>query len=77
MDLAAYLAEQRIRPAAFAALINVPASTISRILRGERDPRGATIRKIVEGTGGKVTAGDLLAGVRSSTADTSKTGAAA
>lgn len=62
MDLAAYLSEQKIKPAAFAASIDVPPSTITRILRGERDPRGATIRKIVDGTGGKVTAGDLIAG---------------
>ncbi|MGV7034884.1 helix-turn-helix domain-containing protein [Methylobacterium symbioticum] len=62
MDLATYLSERQIRPAAFAAEIGVPPSTITRILRGERDPRGATIRKIVEGTQGKVTAGDLIAG---------------
>lgn len=60
MDLAAYLSERKIKPATFAALINVPPSTITRILRGERDPRGATIRKIVDGTGGLVTAGDLI-----------------
>ncbi|MFC6772559.1 helix-turn-helix domain-containing protein [Methylobacterium gregans] len=51
MDLAAYLSERKIRPAAFAAEIGVPPSTITRILRGERDPRAGTIRKIVEGTG--------------------------
>ncbi|MFE1598216.1 helix-turn-helix domain-containing protein [Methylobacterium sp. ID0610] len=60
MDLAAYLSEHDLKPANFAARIGVPASTITRILRGERDPRGATIRKIVEGTGGLVTAADLL-----------------
>jgi len=64
MDLAAYLTEHKIKPATFAAEIGVPPSTITRILRGERDPRGATIRKIVEGTGGLVTAGDLLSGCR-------------
>lgn len=61
MDLPAYLAERRINPTAFAAEIGVPPSTIHRIIRGERDPRGTTIRKIVEGTGGKVTASDLIA----------------
>lgn len=62
MDLAAYLSERNIKPATFAGEIGVPPSTITRILRGERDPRGATIRKIVTGTGGKVTAADLIAG---------------
>ncbi|XYD08847.1 helix-turn-helix transcriptional regulator [Methylobacterium sp. NMS12] len=62
MDLAAYLSERNIKPATFAGEIGVPPSTITRILRGERDPRGATIRKIVEGTGGKVTATELIAG---------------
>ena len=62
MDLAAYLSEHKIKPATFAAKINVPPSTITRILRGERDPRGATIRKIVDGTDGKVSAGELLRG---------------
>jgi predicted transcriptional regulator len=62
MDLAAYLSEHKIKPATFAAKINVPPSTITRILRGERDPRGATIRKIVDGTDGVVTAGELLRG---------------
>lgn len=60
MELAAYLSEHKIKPAAFAATINVPASTITRILRGERDPRAATIRKIVEGTKGLVTAAELI-----------------
>lgn len=61
MDLAAYLSERNIKPATFAGEIGVPPSTITRILRGERDPRGATIRKIVAGTGGKVSAADLIA----------------
>lgn len=64
MDLATYLTKRKIRPAAFAAEIDVPPSTITRILKGERDPRGATIRKIVAGTDGEVTASDLLAGVK-------------
>ena len=62
MDLAAYIAEKTLKPAAIAASIGVPASTITRILRGERDPRGTTIRKIVDGTAGKVTAADLGGG---------------
>ncbi|WP_018261562.1 helix-turn-helix domain-containing protein [Methylobacterium sp. WSM2598] len=60
MDLATYLSAHDLKPANFAARIGVPASTITRILRGERDPRGATIRKIVAGTDGAVTAADLL-----------------
>jgi predicted transcriptional regulator len=62
MHLAAYLLERNIKPATFAGEIGVPPSTITRILRGERDPRGATIRKIVKGTGGKVSAAELIAG---------------
>lgn len=61
MDLPAYLAERQITPTAFAGEIGVPPSTIHRIIRGERDPRGATIRKIVAGTAGKVTATELIA----------------
>lgn len=61
MDLAAYLSKRKIKPAAFAAEIGVPPSTISRIMRGERDPRGATIRKIVDGSRGEITPGDLIA----------------
>lgn len=61
MDLPAYLAERKITPTAFAAEIGVPPSTVHRIIRGERDPRGATIRKIVAGTSGMVTAAELIA----------------
>lgn len=61
MDLPAYLAERQITPTTFAGEIGVPPSTIHRIIRGERDPRGATIRKIVAGTAGKVTATELIA----------------
>lgn len=68
MDLAAYLSKRKIKPAAFAAEIGVPPSTISRIMRGERDPRGATIRKIVDGSGGEVTAGELIAATSAATA---------
>ncbi|MFC6792722.1 helix-turn-helix domain-containing protein [Methylobacterium komagatae] len=60
MDLAAYLAKRKIKAAVFAAEIGVPPSTITRILKGERDPRGATIRKIVEGSGGEITAADFI-----------------
>lgn len=61
MDLAAYLTKHKINAAAFAAEIGVPPSTITRILRGERDPRSATIRKIIAGSKGEITAADLIA----------------
>lgn len=64
MDLATYLTDRKIRPSAFAATIGVPPSTILRILQGLRDPRGATIDKIVDGTNGEVTAADLIASTR-------------
>lgn len=61
MTLADYLAENGIKPATFAGTLGVPASTVTRILRGEREPRGATMRKIIAATDGKVAAEDLLA----------------
>lgn len=60
MNLATYLESQKIKPAQFAALIGVPASTISRILRGDREPRLSTAQKISQATGGKVSLSDLV-----------------
>ncbi len=60
MDLASYLSKNEIKPAQFASDIGVPASTISRILSGERSPRFDTILKIVEGSNGEVTVDDFI-----------------
>ncbi len=61
MKLATYLHENDIKPVAFAALLDVAPSTITRILRGERTPRIDLIAKIKVATGGKVDAEDWMA----------------
>ncbi len=61
MTLADYLTREKTSPAAFAEKVGVPASTISRILKGDRSPRLETIAKIEEATDGAVTANDFMA----------------
>lgn len=63
MKLATYLSENDIKPVAFAALLDVAPSTITRILRGERTPRIDLIAKIKTATGGKVSAEDWMSEV--------------
>ena len=58
MQLTSYLKLVGIVPSRFALQIGVPASTISRILRGERVPTLATIERIRVATDGAVTAAD-------------------
>ena len=60
MTLEEYLASHDQKPFAFAAEIGVPASTITRLLKGERSPRLDLIRKIHAATSGKVTANDFM-----------------
>jgi plasmid maintenance system antidote protein VapI len=60
MKLATYLHENDIKPVAFAAMLDVAPSTITRILRGERTPRIDLILKIKSATDGKVTADDWM-----------------
>jgi plasmid maintenance system antidote protein VapI len=60
MKLATYLHENDIKPVAFAAMLDVAPSTITRILRGERTPRIDLIGKIKTATGGQVTADDWM-----------------
>lgn len=60
MTLEQYLADRNMRPAAFAAQLGVPASTITRLLKGERSPRLDLIARIKAQTGGKVSADDFL-----------------
>lgn len=49
---------------AFAPLIAMTETSLSRIRRGEQNISRATIRQIVEATGGAVTANDLVFGNR-------------
>ena len=49
-----------MKPAAFAAKIGVPASTVYRWLYGIRTPRVQLVAAIEEATGGEVTAKDFL-----------------
>jgi predicted transcriptional regulator len=60
MKLADYLEQEDLRPSVFAERIKVPASTITRILSGERIPRLRTIAKITKGSKGAVTYADFL-----------------
>lgn len=58
MKLADYLKEAGISATSLAERIGVPPSTITRILRGERLPGLAIMRRICDATGGKVSALD-------------------
>jgi len=60
MKLSTYLEQEGLSAAAFAARLGVPASTVTRIMRGERTPRLETARKIEAATGGAVTGSDFL-----------------
>lgn len=61
MKLAAYLEEQNLTPAQFAARMGMPASTVSRILNGSRKtPRLETIAKISDATAGEVSVHDFI-----------------
>jgi plasmid maintenance system antidote protein VapI len=60
MKLEQYLTEKNIKPAAFAASIDVAPSTITRIIRGERSPGLALAAKIKAATKGKVRVEDFL-----------------
>lgn len=60
MKLATYLSENGKTPSAFAAEIGCPASTVTRLLRGERSPGVDLMAKIKNATGGKVAPDDFL-----------------
>jgi len=60
MRLETYLAENGLKPSEFAARMGKPASTISRLLNGEREPSMALLREIKLATGGLVTPNDFL-----------------
>jgi predicted transcriptional regulator len=61
MTLEKYLSDAGMKPSSFAAELGVPASTITRLLKGERSPRLDLIGRIQTATAGKVTANDFLA----------------
>ncbi len=58
MKLADYLSRENLKPSNFADTIGVPASTITRILKGERSPGLDVMRKIADATAGDVSALD-------------------
>lgn len=60
MKLETYLSQTGMKPSAFAAELGVPASTITRILRGERSPSLGLMAVIREKTGGLVQPNDFL-----------------
>ncbi len=59
MKLEQYLREHGKTASAFAAEIDVPASTITRLLAKERSPRLDLLVRIQRGTGGAVTPNDF------------------
>jgi DNA-binding transcriptional regulator YdaS (Cro superfamily) len=54
MDLQDYLSRRELKPSQFAAELGVPASTITRVLRNEREPGPILTLKIERATGGEV-----------------------
>ena len=60
MTLSEYLSEVGKKPSAFAESLGMPASTIIRIINGQREARIGTAAKIVAATGGKVTFAELV-----------------
>lgn len=62
MTLQEYLVSRdNMKPSAFAAEVGVPASTITRILSGERSPGLDILTRIRDKTGGLVTPNDFIA----------------
>lgn len=59
MNLAKYLAENGIKPAAFSREINVSRAAVSRYVSG-RVPKGEILQRIRTVTKGKVTPNDFL-----------------
>jgi transcriptional regulator with XRE-family HTH domain len=60
MTLSEYLAQHSINVSVFAAKVGVPSSTISRVLKRQRDPGLELLAKIREATDGAVTPNDFL-----------------
>lgn len=62
MTLSEYLKSEDIAASRFAALIGVPASTVLRVIKGEREPGLELMRKIAEATNNRVCPNDFLGG---------------
>lgn len=60
MTLSEYLVAEGMKASQFAERLGMPASTILRIISGQREARIGTAAKIVEATGGKVGFADLV-----------------
>ncbi|MDF1720542.1 MAG: helix-turn-helix transcriptional regulator [Minwuia sp.] len=60
MKLNDWMAEKGMTSTQFAALIGCRESTVSMYLNGKRMPRLNLMRKIIEATGGAVTADDMF-----------------
>lgn len=60
MTLTTKIAAMDLNPAKLAKKAGVSRSTITRIMGGETTPHRATIKKIVDATGGAITRLDLL-----------------
>ncbi|MDP2358675.1 MAG: helix-turn-helix transcriptional regulator [Beijerinckiaceae bacterium] len=60
MKLQDYLRDRNIKPARFAAELGVPASTVSRLLNGERQPGIKLMERIAGATNGAVSPNDFM-----------------
>lgn len=60
MTLAEYLSSKRITDEAFASMVNLSQSQISRIKRGISRPSWSALAAIERATGGEVSASDFL-----------------
>ena len=56
MKLIDYLAKEGLNASQFAGLLQVPSSTITRVLQGKRRPGWDLMDKITKATGGAVSA---------------------
>ena len=62
MTLDEYLSRDGVTATDLAAKAGTTGATITRLLYGEQQPSTAMVKAIVEATGGKVTAQDLIFG---------------
>lgn len=57
--MSTYLSQNKITVEDFAGVVGLSAPAIYKYLSGERTPRGQSVPKIAEATGGAVTANDF------------------
>ncbi len=60
MTLADYLTTQNLTPTEFARRSELPPSTVTRLLAGDRSPRLDLLKRIHKATAGQVTPNDFL-----------------